>query len=90
MGTITARFTDVNTGEEVDVDMPVDESTSLSSTTTGQIIKAYDTEPRELVLEVEAEGHTEIYQVHIVRGTYLGSFSLTDDTGEGSFIYSGV
>ena len=82
MGTITARFTDVNTGEEVDVDMPVDESTSLSSTTTGQIIKAYDTEPRELVLEVEAEGHTEIYQVHIVRGTYLGSFSLTDDTGE--------
>ena len=82
MGTITARFMDLNTGQETAVEMPVDESTSLTNNTTGRIINAYDTEPKELVLEVTADDWTEIYQVHIVRGTYLGDFSLTDDKGE--------
>lgn len=81
-GAITATFTDVNTGQEITVDMPVDEATSLSSNTTGRIIKAYDTEPKELVVKVTAEGRTEIYQVHIVRGTYLANFNLTDGQGE--------
>ena len=79
---ITARFTDVNTGEERAVELPVDESTSLTSSATGRIIFAYDTEPRELILEVASEERTETYQIHIVRGTYLGGFTLEDKTGK--------
>ena len=79
---ITAKFADVNTGGEVSVNLPVDESTSLSSSTTGRLIKAYNTEPRELLIEVQDGERTEVYQIHVVRGSYLGSFTLTDDTGE--------
>ena len=79
---ITARFTDVSSQEEVAVNLPVDESTSLSSSTTGRIIKAYDTEPKELVIEVTYGERTETWRIHIVRGTYLGNFTVTDDHGE--------
>lgn len=79
---ITAHFTDVNTGEEKAVELPVDESTSLTSSANGRIILAYDTEPRELILEVASEERTETYQIHIVRGTYLGGFTLEDRTGK--------
>lgn len=83
---ITARFTDVNTGEEAALELPVDETTSLTST-AGRVIKAYDTTPRELVLEVTDQGRTETYQIHIVRGSYLGGFTLTDEGG-GTVAYS--
>lgn len=78
---ITARFTDAGTGEERSVTLPVDESTSLSGE-TGRLIKAYDTEPRELELEVRDGERTETWQIHVVRGTYLGGFTLTDAAGD--------
>lgn len=77
---ITARFIDVNSGEEVSLDLPVDETMSLTST-AGRIIKAYDATPRELILEVKDQDRMETYQIHIVRGSYLGGFTLTDDKG---------
>ena len=79
---ISASFTDAYTGEEVTLTLPVDETTSLTNKTTGRIIKAYDTSPKELTIRVSDGEQTETYQIHIVRGSYLGSLSLTDDKGE--------
>ncbi|QNM09465.1 cadherin-like beta sandwich domain-containing protein [Wansuia hejianensis] len=79
---ITAYFTDVYSGEEVSVDLPVDETTSLSSSTAGRLIRAYDTEPKELVIDVVYGEQKETYLFHIVRGSYLGDLKLTDEKGE--------
>ena len=79
--TITAKFQDAVSGEEKEIELPVDETTSLSSVSTGRLIKAYNTEKRELEIEVEYEGQKETYRIHVVRGTYLGNFTLTDEKG---------
>lgn len=75
---ITAKFTDAYTEKEVVLPLPVDESSSLSSSTTGRIIKAYNIEPKELLIEITEGDLIETYQIHIVRGSYLGSLSLKD------------
>lgn len=79
---ITAKFTDVNSGEEVSVELPTDEVSSLTSNITGRLLKAYDIHPTELTLEVKEGTYIEIYQIHVVRGTYLGNFQITDDEGK--------
>ena len=78
---ITARFTDVTSGQEVAVDLPSDEVTSLTSASTGRLLKAYNIEPRNLVIEVKDGDYQEDYHIQVVRGTYLGGFTLTDDEG---------
>lgn len=78
---ITAYFTDVNSGEEKAVELPVDEVTSLTSSTTGRLLKAYNIDPKELTLEVKEGDRTEVHHIRVVRGSYLGGFTLTDDTG---------
>lgn len=79
--TITAKFTDVNSGEEISLELPTDEVTSLTST-NGRLLKAYDIQPRELTLEVTEGTYTEVHHIHVVRGTYLGNLQITDDEGE--------
>lgn len=78
---ITARFTDVTSGQEVAVDLPSDEVTSLTSASTGRLLKAYNIEPKDLVIEVKDGDYQEDYHIQVVRGTYLGGFTLTDDEG---------
>lgn len=79
---ITATFTDVTSGQKVSVNLPTDEVTSLTSSTTGRLLKAYNIEPKELMIEVEDGDYQETYLIHVVRGTYLGGFTLTDDEGK--------
>lgn len=78
---ITARFTDVTSGQEVAVNLPSDEVTSLTSASTGRLLKAYNIEPKDLVIEVKDGENQENYHIQVVRGTYLGGFTLTDDEG---------
>lgn len=78
---ITARFMDVTSGQEVAVDLPSDEVTSLTSASTGRLLKAYNVEPKDLVIEVKDGDYQEDYHIQVVRGTYLGGFTLTDDEG---------
>lgn len=78
---ITARFTDVTSGQEVAVNLPSDEVTSLTSASTGRLLKAYNIEPKDLVIEVKDGDYQEDYHIQVVRGTYLGGFTLTDDQG---------
>lgn len=77
---ITAKFTDITSGEEVSVDLPTDEVTSLTSS-AGRLLKAYNIQPVELTLEVTEGSYTEVHKIHVVRGTYLGSLQITDDEG---------
>ena len=76
---ITARFTDVTSGQEVAVNLPSDEVTSLTSASTGRLLKAYNIEPKDLVIEVKDGENQENNHIQLVRGTYLGGFTLTDD-----------
>lgn len=78
---IRATFTDAYTNEDVSVLLPVDEATSLSSSSTGRLLKAYNIDPKELKIAVTYGERTEEYQIHIVRGTYLGNFKLSDKDG---------
>lgn len=78
---ITARFMDVTSGQEVAVDLLSDEVTSLTSASTGRLLKAYNVEPKDLVIEVKDGDYQEDYHIQVVRGTYLGGFTLTDDEG---------
>ena len=80
--TITAKFTDAYTKEEREVTLPVDEVTSLSSTATGRLIRPYNIEPTELEITVTYKDRTETCQIHVVRGSYLGSLSLSDANGQ--------
>lgn len=78
---IKATFTDAYTGSEVSLNLPVDEVTSLSSSATGRILKAYNIEPKELTIEISYKDRTETHHIHIVRGSYLGSLKLSDKDG---------
>ena len=50
------------------MNLPSDEVTSLTSASTGRLLKAYNIEPKDLVIEVKDGDYQEDYHIQVVRG----------------------